>query len=404
MFKPLIRTCTLLIAGALFICSVPLARADNPRHFTWPGVQTTVTVMNGWVVVQGVSNDQNNNLLWQTPLAPAGGGVSFRHGWGTLFVEVGRRQFVVDEGNGNTRELRPGQVVRQDLPWSPPALPPRTYGNNSTGETDTPAVPLSDDAKAVLDMLNKANRELIDSLANLELVIKAYETNQAKYADVAAARERVRVARANQDLAERGLLRNVPPDLAALPTTQPDTAPVAIPVPPPQDPKVAVMQKKLLDVTGQYVAAQTDVARLRQAGADSNAMAVAQKKMTDLGDQMDQMDAQLRQMRLVEDVDPCPIKISMTDLSRVAQIERNLLELNQQYRQADDRMQKAQAAYNNKTGSLDDVQAAQNNVVALMKKINAGRRDLEDMRRTTCQAARDALDNTPTDSQPAPKG
>lgn len=397
MFQHVFRTCMILAMGAAcLVSSVPRAQADNPRRFTWPGVATTVATINGWIVVEGRSMDQYNNLLWQTPLARTGGSVSMRHGWGSVFVEVGGRQFVIDESNGNAREIRAGHVVRQDLPWTPPAPPPRSYTDNTSDATGTSSVPLSEDAKAMLERMNKVNQDLIEALANLEIVAKQFERNQATYADVAAARARVRTARANLDLAERGLLKNMPADLAQLPPPQPEVAPLPS-RPPPQDPKVTVAQKKLLDLTAQHVVAQTEVLRLREAvPVNDAALAAAQKRVDDLAEQVDQVDSALHKLRLVEDIEPCPFKLSPMEMARIAQVERNILELNQKYRQADDRMQKAQAAYANKTGSLDDVQATQNEVVSLMKKINVARRDLDDLRRTTCQAVQDAQEKDST--------
>lgn len=407
--RPLTFAC---LAPLLVTLCAPLllAQGSGKESLVWPPVSTSVSAINGWVVVVGRTLDQSNKVVWRTPLAPAGESVSVHHGWGSLFVEVGNRQFVVDYASGRTQELRPGQIVRQDLPWLPvgtpipgmptgsPGAPAREYPPRTTNPAAAALPPptLSPEAIALGQRICKANGQLIEALAALEITARNYDQKKASLADLQAAREKVRDARVVQELAQRGLLMSMPPELAKLPTSPgpaaslppPSTAPVR---PPPEDPKVTGLQKKLMELTGQYVEAREKLRLAQQQGVDSETVA-ARTRMADLAEQVDQTDTKLQQLRLTADAKPCPFELAPADLADVARVERKILELHEQYRQAQERMQAVQQDAAAQKAGDKELQEAQAAVVAAMKKVSAARRELEDLRVMTCRAAGGAMD------------
>jgi hypothetical protein len=391
------RLTILCLAACLVVTAIPTAQAQNPskQSFTWPLVITSVTTINGWVVAEGRTADQTNKIIWRSPLAPAAGSVAVRNGWGTMFIEIGNRQFIVDDATGQTRELRPGQVVRQDLPWGPGGVPgPRSPGGPVAPTTQS-SVALSAQAQEMLDAINKANTRLIEALATLEVTARDYDQKKASMEDYQKAREGVRNARLALEQANKGMLSAVPPELTK-PAPTPTAVPAVVVAPRPAkvDPKVADAQKKLMDVTASYVEAQMTLNNLlKKESGNTAAINTATDKVRLLASDLDRQDAQLRELRLVEDVEPCPINVKPGDMARIARVEKNILQLNDRYRIVQDQMQQVQQAYANKTVDDKQLAEAQAAVVDVMQKITAARRELEDLRRSTCQAAMEELTN-----------
>ncbi|RPI63146.1 MAG: hypothetical protein EHM48_02925, partial [Planctomycetaceae bacterium] len=104
---------TLTLGASVANGQFPTPGNAYSKSLTWPPISVNVSLQNGWVVAEGRTTDHAQRLVWRTPIAQGGQGMTVEHGWGSIFVQVGNRQFVVDDATGNTQELKPGDVIRQ---------------------------------------------------------------------------------------------------------------------------------------------------------------------------------------------------------------------------------------------------------------------------------------------------
>jgi len=141
----------------LMVCVSAHAQVPSWARGTWPPIDVSTTVINNQVVAVGRTQGANGGAAWQVALAPAGPGVTANHGVWSTFVEVGTRQFVIDNASGHVRELRNGQVWRQWGPGTVPVAPPQS-----------PIPPYAQPAPGQLGELTPPQREALQAAAGAE--------------------------------------------------------------------------------------------------------------------------------------------------------------------------------------------------------------------------------------------
>ncbi len=217
---------------------------------TWPIVSVSVTTSRGWIVAQGMTlGGVRNRILWRTPIAPTGGSpTSVQQGVSSTFVQIGERQFVVDNASGQVTELRGGVVYRRFGPGSQndssqaPAVAMAPVGGgqqnqnavaqpvdmpSGTAQSADVGVQRVRNYQLALRELMVANQQLVDAMQNVQLGRQAFDRGQISRADLhqleANLQARQQQVRQAQELVQHYTAITPPP--AALPTA-PDLAAV----------------------------------------------------------------------------------------------------------------------------------------------------------------------------------
>ena len=135
----------------------------GPRHLAADHRQH-----DNWVVAVGTSLASNGGVVWQVALAPAGPGIASRHGVWSTYIEVGTRQFVVDNASGSAQELRDGRVWRQWGPGTVPVAPPQAPPYAQQAPSSQPADNLAQRQREALQKAAGTENSLIVALGKLE--------------------------------------------------------------------------------------------------------------------------------------------------------------------------------------------------------------------------------------------
>lgn len=399
----------LLGAGLLIVMAMPgVAAAQSgvypgmSRSLTWPPISVSVSLQNGWVVAQGRTTDLIQRVVWQVPVAPAGSFV-FQHGWGSVFIQVGTRQFVIDDATGATQELQPGEAVRQfqvlpppgpsALPYAPPPASPRYAAPSPAAAAPGPAAPPG------IEQLSTANQMLMIALGRLDETIRLQKVNQATADDVRKAEAVVNDSRAMVTQAQSIALKQIAPDMLPSPTKPvpgPTTKPAPVlPAMTVIDPQVANMQSCVLELTAEYALAQHEVARLRALPPDQvtdEQIATAQKSAQQSSDQLQAADLQLRDLRMTSGT-PKSWQIDPKLRADITSAERKLIEAIRNHEAAERKVMAAQDALDRKEASKDDVAEAQIGLMSALRNISKAQHELDQL---NALAAKEMEDKKPT--------
>ncbi|MFB3890911.1 MAG: hypothetical protein ACE15C_02680 [Phycisphaerae bacterium] len=270
---------------------------------TWPNIGISVSTANGWVVAEGRTEDMNQAIVWRTPLAPMNGPVVVEQAYGSAFVQVGGRQFVIDAATGRTAELRAGQVVRQPWLWGPsatasaPDAPPEAQPAQAAATR-----PPVDRKEASVERLANASLALSLALSHLDDVYAMVQARKATAADLKAAQQVVDDARKAVQRAQANAVTVVAPEYAA----QEPAAPAATkPTAPPLSPEMRKAQARVLDLMAQKIKADGELEQARtRSPVDEQAVEAARKTAESVTTQLAEADRQLQALRLVDVVSP----------------------------------------------------------------------------------------------------
>ncbi len=432
--RPPLRACSrLLAAGVVLALLAAPAGAEVPSYIkgTWPPVSTQLTMINGWVVVQGLTlRVGGNQVLWRVPVARTGGApVSLEHGISTSFVQVGNLQFVIDNATGQTFALQNGQVWRRwpaGVPTEPPqppvatpsavaqlapppaatppaiAPPPITQPPAVTPPTapSTPAMRAVSRHQQALQQVMVANEKLMTALRQLENVRQMHSSGQATAADAQSAQLVVNQARRDLMDAQRVADQTAPP--LAVVTPQATVEPTLADLPPDQRISVQSAQDRALQlnlrINNELRQIQTlkdtggpgyEIARLQQA------VDIDQAELSRINGDLTQFWAQARAAGgqpggLARSGEVSAAQRVIAARETVAGLESEVARLREQ-----------QAA-----GQATDRQlnAAVNKLADAMQKLSDANRDLVAARETTTQPAPEAttMPATAPAAEPAP--
>jgi len=363
------RLCLLASVATLVVAGNARAQRIIDRDsLTWPRISVSVGSQNGQVVAVGRARDASQRVVWRTPLGPSGPGIAVQQGWGTVFVRVGSRQYVIDDATGHAVRLRPGQVWRQ--PWPP--LPPGTSTTPPPPPQETPAGPL--------DATAQANRQLLEALRHLEVVHQLRRQRRASREDLKRAERSVEIARqALAQAQERAIakLRGGPAEHPGSPAPRPAG-------PPAKPPTLAEAEKQAMDLAAEYAraVAARDGLRDRPASdpAGKQALAEAEKAVRAASERLQAAEQQLQKLRTaagaaeIRSLDPA-------QRARLAQAEQRIPKLVEDYDQAHRQVLSTQAAFERKLATPEELTAAQTRLLEALKELSEARRALAELRR-----------------------
>ena len=372
----------------------------GPNSLTWPNISISVREQNGWIVAEGFSMDNTQQVAWSTPLAPAPTGTMYAvtHGVGTVYVEIGAlrngwRRFVLDSSTGQAVELRPGQVWQQ-FATGPPYVPPvtgrstRNLGNvpfdQAPAAPAAPTTPFTPSASArqAFPALAQANTQLYSALVGLEDAYALQQEGRAAPADILRARQAVDRARQQVLKAQTLAVRQATPGPTPLPVT---TAPAPAPPPLPRQVPMVIQQaeQRIVQLSGQYNNALRQMADLRARPPEqvtTQQVSQAQTQVSNLQNVLQTADLDLQQMRMVESL-PTAEVVSPQLQTQIGDAMTQVLRLQEQYGQANSDYQQASWLYQQRQAPIAQIDEAQTRMMNLLNQLSAIQRQLEALRR-----------------------
>lgn len=378
----LIAACSLLGLAVMLGHAATASAEVLKKGLTWPELNISIRTDGGWIVAEARTSDLQQQLIWRKPLAPAGPGAVIQHGWGSIFVQVGPRQFVIDNATGRVQELRAGQIVRAVDPVFPPHRAPAPSGETPGGTQDTS---LLTPQQAAMERLSQANQDLAQAMVKMDTMYRLRRSGQAT--DIELHNSQIAVADARQSVldAQDSALREITSQtvLPARPTA-PTSAPAivrAIMMPPPAKagPEVIRAERRVLDLTAAYAKASQELDRLR---ADSTtaprAIEQAEAAATALSTQITQADRDLRRLRIEDGI--TFDKLSLTLQGKMTDAQQRLVLLTSHRDDIEDQLSCVQAFFELGDASEAAVQKLQNQLLDTIKKANEVQKELGDLR------------------------
>lgn len=384
---------------------------EQPNSLTWPNISISVREQNGWIVAQGFSMDNTQQVNWTTPIAPAPQGTTYAvsHGVGTVYVEVGDarvgvwRRFVLDSGTGQAVELRPGQVWQQ-FATGPPYVPPvggrstRNLGNLpfdvAPAAPGTPVVPAPTappaGARQTFPALAQANTQLYIALVGLEDAYVLQQEGRAAPGDILRARQAVDLARKQVLQAQALAVRQVTPSPAAPPVTTAPQQPPVPPLPRQVSPVIQQAEQRVVQLSSEYNTASRRLAELRSKPSEQvtmEQMDQAQTQVSNLQNVLQTADLDLQQLRMVQSLPPSEA-VTPELQTRITDAMTEVLRLQEQYGQASSDYQQASWLYQQRQAPITRVDEAQKRMMDLLNQLSASQRFLESLRRQAEMQAR----------------
>lgn len=413
----LIGVCALIVAAAL-----PAgAQVPSWAKSTWPETTTTITTQNGWIVAKGMTlSGTSNRWVWATPLVRQGPSVSVQHGVATTFVQAGPRQFVINNADGRTYELRNGQIWRQwptGGPIQPPVVPttppPISAANTGTlpmdvvpppvpgeaTEQSAAPVPLANPAQRVVQEHQKALEQLIDadtamleSIQNLEKTQRLQQEQLASAADVTAAmraleRSREEARRVGQKVERIGSLatQSAPPvgsvDLGT--------------IPPPQARNIRDAERRVLSLNALYNERKSTLDSLKaNPKADPAQVSQAEQVLQLVDVELQDANLQLQHLNTMAALPPQD-NVSPDLRVRLGRAEQNSMTLAQQVQAAQRQLEQIRRA--REKGTVDEaaVNEAINQLTASVQRLSSANNQLGQLREMAFRQAGQGDATTP---------
>lgn len=396
-------------AAAIFLCAAPaqaqFVAGSDVESFTWPPISVSLQVRNGWIVAEGRALDQTQGVVWRTPLARAGGGAVLRNGWGSAFASVGGRRFIIDYASGETRELKAGEVYRQQ--W-PPFTPPTAEQPTSPYSSARGNGARGNDRSALIGDLGRANKTLVEALSSLDSIATMQEKGRATEEDVKNARQNVDLARAAVKQAQADALRVLGPELLPR-TTMPAVAtrpavtgatprPLVVRPVAPVPESVRKAEGNLMDISAKVIQARRKVEELSSpagGGGDPAALATAQEGLRAAEDQLQGADKELQRLRMAESLPPLE-RLSKGLQTRISTVSRRLLDLTEEQQSIERQLQRAIQAQRAGDATEGEVNQLKTRATAVLSNLFDARKELDELR----QAAEAEIKKSEPATQP----
>ena len=375
--------------------------ASGTDSQTWPGITVTTTLSNGWVIAFGRTEDEDSRVMWRVPLCPVanGAGVSMQQGWGTAFIRVGERRFILDSATGRTISIRPGEVWRGPFYPMRPAqegvTPPSYNPSASLPAATAPAAAAAPLAGPFTDLpamakVREANSRLLVALSNLEQVWRYRQDGTATATDMTNAQRTVTMARRllrdaqgeavleirrSESRIPARLLPPLPAGAAPSPTSQPTTQESDLL----QDAEGRVTQL-LLDFNQAASTCQGLVGKEKAGQASAQQVATAQEAVGELAKDLNQADQMLEDLRRTQSAIVAVQDLHVTSRGAILEAEHRVARLTDKHDAAVRAWLRVVQEYQtNETAALK-VEEAAKNVAAAVKELSAATRELNALR------------------------
>lgn len=415
--RGLLAGACLVAAAVVALCSPGVARGQEmgyPSPSDWlgypqPQVNVAAGVRNGVVIVEGRLEGMPNQLLWRVPLVRAGVNVpvSVRPGLRYAIVTAGARTFVIDVGNGNTREVPYGQPWPGSAPPPAPQPPGGTYGPPAVAQAP-PAAPQQPVAQQpmtptqqAIQRLTDADQRYVEADAALRDLWRQQAAGKALPNDVMAAHAQMDRARAELNNARVAMWGQVTQQLTTAPSAIPSVA-AAPPLAPEHQQTITQTQRRILSLTEEVWEADSALedatADVRLGLAPQTILAQAQANAQNAQAKLDAARQQLLQLRALAGV-----QVAGPEFRDQLQLAgTDFVDASQRVQQAEVSVSQGRAASALGKLSSAEMQQREQSLLGEMKRLDQARVRLEEVRLAAFSPDRNAPGLAAPPPEPAP--